>query len=196
MTRDLKLALRLTADGKGFVGEVRVAGQELDRFAGATRKTRHATDELGSSFQRTHNRLLGYAAGYLTFTQALSATRALVRHADAYTEINNRLRLVTESEAGLVRVRGELFDISQRTRTAFETNATLYSRLSLAAASLGRSETEVLQVTELLNKQLAIGGSTGAEAANGLIQFAQGIASGRLQGDELRSVLENLLGVQ
>ena len=35
----------------------------------------------------------------------------------------------------------------------------------------------------------------GQEAASRLVQFAQGIASGRLQGDELRSVPENLLGV-
>ena len=46
-----------------------------------------------------------------------------------------------------------------------------------------------------LNKQAAIGGNMAQEAASRLVQFAQGIASGRLQGDELRSVPENLLGV-
>lgn len=31
MPDDLKLGIRLTADGKGFVGEMRVAKRELDR---------------------------------------------------------------------------------------------------------------------------------------------------------------------
>jgi len=38
MPGDLRVAIRLTADGKGFVGEVRVAKRELDRFVGGTRK--------------------------------------------------------------------------------------------------------------------------------------------------------------
>ena len=208
MARDLKLGIRLTADGKGFVGEVRVAQDELHKFAGATdragkanqgysrgaRDSAAANRRLGQSFLATHGaaaKYLGLIGGTVVFKQAASGA---LRTADAYAELNNRLRLVSEG-AALTRVRGELFEISQRTRTAFAANVTLYSRLSLATDALGRSQGEVLKATELLNKQLAIGGSSGQEAAAGLIQFAQGLASGRLQGDELRSVMENLLGV-
>ena len=209
MARDLKLGIRLTADGKGFVGEVRVAKRELHKLTGATdragkankgyargaRDSATANRRLGQSFQATHGaaaKYLGLIGGAVAFKQAASGA---LRTADAYTELSNRLRLVTEGEANLTQVRGELFEISQRTRTAFAANATLYSRLSLATDALGRSQDDVLKATELLNQQLAIGGSTGQEAAAGLIQFAQGLASGRLQGDELRSVMENLLGV-
>ncbi len=38
MPRDLKLGLKLTADAKGFVGEVRVSKKELDKLTGSTRK--------------------------------------------------------------------------------------------------------------------------------------------------------------
>ncbi len=37
MTRDLKLGIRLTADSKGFVGEVRVSKKELDKLTGSSR---------------------------------------------------------------------------------------------------------------------------------------------------------------
>ena len=50
----------------------------------------------------------------------------------------------------------------------------------------------MLRVTELTNKAIQIGGSCAQEAAAGVIQFAQALASGRLQGDELRSILENM----
>lgn len=38
MPGDLKIGIRLDADGKRFVGEMRVAKRELDRLAGGTRK--------------------------------------------------------------------------------------------------------------------------------------------------------------
>ena len=42
MTGDLKVGIRLTADGKGFVGEVRVAKRELDKLTGSTGKSSRA----------------------------------------------------------------------------------------------------------------------------------------------------------
>jgi len=38
MPDDLRVGIRLTADGKGFVGEVRVAKRELDKLTGSARK--------------------------------------------------------------------------------------------------------------------------------------------------------------
>ena len=226
---DLNLALRLTADGKGFVGEVRVARQEMDKLTGASsragrgarrqatgqqaanaamrraeRATRaqtaalqqqtvalQAADGATGSLIARHVSLLRYASP----VAAYFAGRRIFQTVDAYTELNNRLRLVTDSEAGLVAVRRELLGVSQRSFTSLTANAELYNRISLAARETGHSQAQLLRVTELLNKQVAIGGNNAAEAAAGLTQFAQGLAAGRLQGDELRSVLENLQGV-
>ncbi len=212
MTNDLKLSLRLTADGKGFVGEVRVADKELRKLTGGVRRGQRAhrdysrsakdaerqTRETGKSFGEAHGRAAKYVktlGGVAIAYQAFSAVRGLSRQADAWTELNNRLRLVSQSEAALTVSRRRLHAISQETRTSVEANVQLYARLRLATENLNRSEAEALQVTRLLNQQVAIGGSDASEAAAGLVQFAQGLASGRLQGDELRSVLENLQGV-
>ena len=196
---------RLTADGKGFVGEVRVAKEELSKLTGsttkgaeanstytrATRQTEAATRKVGRSFFDAHGKAAQYFGVIGGVALIANAARGTVRIADTYTELNNRLALVTASETRLARVREGLFDISQSTRTELAANANLYSRIALAVKRFGRTETEVLQVTRLLNKQVAIGGNNAAEAAAGLTQFAQGLASGRLQGNELRSVLEN-----
>ena len=37
MPDDIRLGVRLDADGKGFVGEVRTSGRELDRFGAGGR---------------------------------------------------------------------------------------------------------------------------------------------------------------
>src|SRR5690606_18745696 len=50
----------------------------------------------------------------------------------------------------------------------------------------------LLTLTEATNQSIQISGATTQEAAAGVIQFAQALASGELRGDELRSVLENM----
>lgn len=175
------------------------AGAAARRQASAANQAAAANRGLARGFLAAHQSLLKYVGGGILvgelYAQLRRVPSALRETADAYTELNNRLRLVTGSETQLVAVRHELLGLSQRTRTELTANAELYSRIALASTETGHSQTELLRVTELLNQQVAIGGNTAAEAAAGLTQFAQGLAAGRLQGDELRSVLENLQGV-
>ena len=162
-----------------------------DRLGRSTRKTTREKEGFFAALDAGRPRLLGYGGALVGATSALQALAA----ADAYINIQNRLRLVTDSQDELIGSYQALFDISQETRSALEPNVILYSRLAQASESVGTSQADLLRITATLNKQVAIGGNTAQEAAAGLVQFAQGIASGRLQGDELRSVMENLLGV-
>ncbi len=66
--------------------------------------------------------------------------------------------------------------------------AQLYA--ALRGTGIGAAQLEVLFVG--LNKAAIASGASSAEASAGLLQLKQGLASGRLQGDELRSVLESL----
>jgi len=50
----------------------------------------------------------------------------------------------------------------------------------------------LIDFTETVSKSITISGSTAQEAAAGVIQFGQALASSRLSGDELRSVLEQM----
>lgn len=123
---------------------------------------------------------------------ALSA-RALMGYADTMTTVRNRLAVVIDSQEDRIAAEREIFAISQRTRSQVSATANLYARTSQAAESLGRSQGDILKFTEAVQKTNIISGSTTQEASAGAIQLAQGLASGRLQGDELRSILENNL---
>ena len=118
--------------------------------------------------------------------------RELINLADTFTALQNRLRVVTNSTAELNDVTDQLFQIAQRTRSSFEGTVELYSRVALSARELGQSQETLLNFTESLNQALILSGATATEAQAGLIQFSQGLASGALRGDELRSVLEQL----
>lgn len=126
---------------------------------------------------------------------AALAIRQVIGLADAYTDLQNRLKLVTNGADQLASVTNELFAISERTRSSFGATGEMYARVALAAQDLGRSQAEILQFTESLNQAITLSGASAAEAQAGMIQLSQGLASGALRGDELRSVLEQLPAV-
>lgn len=112
--------------------------------------------------------------------------------ADAFTNLQNRLRVVTKDQRELIRVTEELLQVANRSRSSFESTAELYSRLSLATRELNLEGANLVKITESINKAIILSGASAKEANNGLIQLSQGLASGRLTGDELRSTLEQL----
>lgn len=131
--------------------------------------------------------LVTLGAGYVV--------RELIRTADAFTNLQNRLRLATSGTAELNAVTRELLAISNRTRTSLEDNAELFNRVALSVREMGISQQDVLNFTESLNQAILISGANAQEARMGIIQLSQALASGRLQGDELRSVMEQLRAV-
>ena len=122
-------------------------------------------------------------------TQYAQAVAGLV---DEYSKMQNQLRLVTTDSENLKRVQAELYQLAQDTRSPLESTVTLYARIARNAAQLGLSQQDVLDVTKTVNQAIQVSGGTAAEASAGVVQFAQALASGRLQGDELRSILENM----
>ena len=111
--------------------------------------------------------------------------------ADEYTNLNSRLKLVTDGEQDLAMVREKLYHLSQETGTEYAANADGYSRLARAVRDLGGSSEEALQITELINKSLTVNGSTSAMAASFMLQFSQAMGKGKLDGDEFNGMLES-----
>lgn len=114
---------------------------------------------------------------------------------DQITNVQNKLRLVTGSIQELTDTQKRLFDVSNATRSSFEGTATIFNRLAISAKELGVNNEQLLQFTESLNQAIILSGASAQEASAGLLQLSQGLASGSLRGDELRSVLEQLPAV-
>jgi len=148
-------------------------------------------EEIGAVAERSVRglRLLQNALFVLGGAGLLSG---LTRMLDTLTNFENRLTLVTKSTAELNAVQDELFNIATRTRSSFESTAEVYTRVALAVRQIGLSQRDTLNFTESLNQATILSGASAREAAAALIQLSQGLAAGRLNGDELRSVLEQL----
>lgn len=166
-----------------------------DRTAAAFQKVNKNTEQVSRRLERLEKRASSVGNALRTALGAVTAgvgVGQVASLADEYTNLQNKLKVVTSSTEELASVSNKLFDISQRTRTELSATTTVYSRLALQAGDLGLTQGEMLKITERLNQAIIVGGSTATEASNAMIQLSQGLASGALRGDELRSVLEQL----
>ena len=117
------------------------------------------------------------------------AARA-ISASDAYLGMQNRLKLVTDSEKELQIAMQDTFEISQKTGSVWSTNVQIYQRFMDVSDKLGKSQAEIGEVTETVAKAVAMSGATAESANAAMVQFSQGIASGVLRGEEFNSVAE------
>lgn len=140
----------------------------------------------------TMRKTMARAFQFAIFAGGIAVLRNL---ADTYTNLQNRIRTVTTSYQEQAAVTERLFNISNATRSSFEATTEVYARTALAVKEMGKSQEETLRFTESLNQAVILSGASAQEAQAGMIQLSQGLASGALRGDELRSVLEQLPAV-
>lgn len=155
--------------------------------------SRAAFDEVNNSLSGM-NKQLASAGKALVAAFSLSALTGAVRGiadaADSYNLMNARLKLATGSQEEFNKAQTELRRIASATQTPLESLAALYGRISRPLKEAGRSQADILKVTEAVATAFRVSGASAQEAENGVIQFAQALGSGALRGDEFNSVAE------
>ena len=96
----------------------------------------NAADDAANSLDLMKSILTGLIAGGII--------TGLIRMADTYTNIQNKLRLVTTGTENLARVTKELKNIANDTRSDFEATAELYARLANSSKELGVGQKQLL----------------------------------------------------
>lgn len=145
-----------------------------------------AFDRLSQTAQSALRTLKGAAAGYL----GMGGISELLKHAEAYTTIANRLKLVTTGAAEFTAAQNAVFDIAQRSGQPLTATAELYQRIATNQKELKLTGQGVAGIVETISKTMVISGASTESANAALIQLGQAFASGTLRGEELNSVLE------
>lgn len=197
MARDVEsLVLRMSADLRRFEKEMAKANSVTDReLTKAERRAlqsqRNLTRTMGNAGREMVASLKTSLAAIAPTLAAAFSTQAVVRYADAWTAGRNALAAAGVATADLADRQSQLVDLASETRTGAAETIALYQRLSIATAELGMTQQDTLRLTELLNKSFQSSGLSTQEAASAALQLSQALASGTLQGDELRSLREN-----
>lgn len=135
--------------------------------------------------------LVGFFMGIGAALGAALSFREIIRISDEWSTVQARVALTTESLEEQQAIMDKLYQISQDTRQQFTGTADLFSKVNRNAEQLKVSSADVLKLTEQINKALVIGGGGQMQNEAAILQLGQALASGRLQGDELRSLMEN-----
>ncbi|MDN7970677.1 phage tail tape measure protein [Burkholderia multivorans] len=137
----------------------------------------------------------GSLRGYAEAAAAAFGIHQLVDYADEWTNLSNRLKIVTRDQVDFAVAQNAVLRIAQATRQPLDATAELYQRIANNTSHLGLSIKQVGPLVETISKAVALSGVSADTARLGIVQLGQAFASGQLRGQDLKSVLEELPGV-
>lgn len=182
-----------------FIGElVAKISADVSGLVEAEKKARASFKNIESgvvSLNKTLGSLKGMFAtvlGVVAVGGIINVARQFAELSDRVEMLNSRLRLVTKDAQEFSMVSERLYQIAQETGASYADIVEVYTRFANAMKDTGVESQKLLRIVEILNKTITVSGQSTIEAQAGLYQLSQALASGRLQGDELRSVLEQL----
>lgn len=122
---------------------------------------------------------------------AMGATiKEFIQAADAMDNMSARLKLVTESQAQFASTQTRLIALANANRAGLQETVALFTKIADPIKRANGSMEDSIKIVDAFSKSLKIGGANTQEAASATLQFAQAMASGKLAGDEFRSIAE------
>lgn len=155
-----------------------ITGQ--DQFNNSVNSGVRSADNLANKFK-----------GILTTILSIVGAKKVLDLADATSLTSSRLNLIVDDGGSVEELENKIFASATRTRAAYLDTANVISKLGILAGDSFKNTDEIIAFTELMNKNFKISGASIQEQTAGMYQLTQAMASGKLQGDEFRSIMEN-----
>lgn len=157
----------------GASNKVDMVNQKFDKMTGSS-----------SSAASGIRRLVSAMGGLYGVKKAMDIS-------DEYTNTKARIDLVNDGLQTTAELQDNIFAAAQRSRGAYNTMAQSVAKLGMLAGDAFGSSQEIIDFTEMIQKSFKVGGASKTEQSSGMYQLTQAMASGKLQGDEFRSISEN-----
>jgi len=137
---------------------------------------------------------LGVATGGSLLLAGAFATLISVtgKQQEEYALLEGRLKNIYGSASAASSVFGQLTDMAQKNGMAINQTAESYLRMARNNEAIGLTTAQLLDMTDAVQKLGRVSGASQGEMASAMLQFSQAMASGRLNGDELRSIMEQM----
>lgn len=169
-------------------------------FDRASRSVQNAADNVNDFSRRQQDAerqasMIGdvwqHIKGYIGAAGAAFSLSKLVGLSDTLAGNKARLELIVDDGGSVDELNKKIYASAMRARASYTDTAATISKLGLLAGDAFNSNDEMIAFTELMNKNFTIGGASTQEQSSAMYQLTQAMASGRLQGDEYRSIIEN-----
>lgn len=154
----------------------------------SSKDAQRAADRFDRTVDGLKDKMVGLGKAAIVAAGAMAY--AAFRMSDSYLLLQSRLSTVIKEQEKLNQVSEELFQIAQRQRQPIEAVTDLYIKMAQATENLGFSQEKTAKVTEAFAASLILSGARGPAAEAAILQFSQGVSSGKLSGDEYKTLRE------
>lgn len=189
--------------------DIKRANNQLIKMGNYTRMVDNAATRASGSYNRLGTAVSSVGRGMQTlntsstmFLQSLASgvylaqklakvVSGVMTTSDTSRSQVARLGLYNTSAYSNQELYGQVFSTAMMTRSDLTDTADLVNKLLISGVYSGKSAAQAaIGTAGIINRALIAGGGTSEENARALKQLTQGLASGVLQGDELRSIRE------
>lgn len=114
----------------------------------------------------------------------------LIHTSDTYAGIETRLRLIVGEGGDVEAMNQRIYESAIRARGSYFQMADAVGKIAMTAKEAFPDPQQVVPFMEGIQKLFTIGGTGVQQQADALLQLTQALGSGKLQGDEFRSIAE------
>lgn len=162
----------------------RGASAGIDKLDNSGQKAAGSMDVLKSA--------LSGVASAITVSLIIDYGKAFLEVADNVTQLQSRIaRLSSGSDEAKVTF-SALAQIASNTGASLQNTQSLWEKLTSSLKGTGATNSQILFLTDTLQKIGRVGGSSAEEMATALRQFGQSIDGGVVRAEEFNSVVESM----
>ena len=171
-------------------------GANFDRASSAVSRASGQVDNFNRKQQQAQNEAKGVANAwgsvkkYIGSALAAISVQKIIDLADTMTTTRARIDLMNDGLQTTDELQSMIMASANRSRAAYQTTADAISKMGIMAKDAFGSNAELIQFTELINKQFTIAGTSAAGVDAAMLQLTQAMSSGVLRGEELNSIFE------
>ena len=169
---------RLVNAASGTQHEINNASQAQDNYTNSVERSEKAAGNLMGTISK-----IAGAIGVVKLTESFIET------SDEMSQITAKLNLINDGTRSTLDLQEAIYESAQRARGSYMDTANLVARLGMNAGEAFKSNSEMLQFAENLNKSFKIAGASAQEQASVILQMSQALAGGVLRGQEFNAVM-------
>lgn len=186
-----KLGTKLTATSS-------VGSSGILRLASSANTASRSAGRMGNEFKNAGdngsigvNKLSGSLGRLISIAALVTGALKGMSISDEYMGTKARIDMMNDGLQTTKELQDMIMQSANRSKGSYTEMSASVAKLGVMSGDAFGSSKEIVGFMELVQKSFKIGGASGSEQSAGMLQLSQAMASGRLQGDEFRSITEN-----
>lgn len=180
---------KLIRDSDILVDRMEKQAKEADNIANKMKDI--DKNPTGKNLTSFGEKLVVLNQGLELLKKGAAAVGKAFDYVDNLTQMKARLNLVNDGLQTTAELQNMIYRAANDSRGSYEAMANSVAKLGLLAGDAFTSNKEIVGFTDLLNKAFTVSGAGEQEKSSAMYQLTQAMSSGKLQGDEFRSIMEN-----